>query len=285
MDINSLVSVFDGDISLSVVSIDDSYAVHYQQSRVMRIASLGKLFIFGTLLEKCSLGQACLEDRILVTKEVYVGGSGILPYLQEGHYFALRELATLMMIVSDNTATNLVLGAIGGASEVKKHLASFGIVRSGVNRRIAMTEEDMAMGCFAAACTEDIVRYLKILESGKIVEGELLSFYHRVMEDQQFKNMFLRYLPLKENYEETLAGELYLSAGSKTGYDADQRSDAGFIRFEDGRVFLYALIANNGSDTRYCVDNEAQVLMAKIGKAFYEEVSHQQGVSCTKIPL
>ena len=67
-------------------------------------ASLIKLPVLAELARQDQEGRLSLEESIAVQQKDLAGGDGILKELAPGHRFTLRELATLMIIVSDNTA-------------------------------------------------------------------------------------------------------------------------------------------------------------------------------------
>lgn len=260
--IQNILDRFDGSMSIRLTDVVGNVYYEKDPERIMKIASVGKLFILGALLEKCEkeAEKFSLSHRVTVKNGDKVEGSGVLQYLDEGDY-SIKDLATLMVIVSDNTATNKVLAYLGGAKVVKDHLASCGITESGVNRRIAMTEEDLKIGCFAQANVADLTRYLVLVEKGEILSEESLTVFNDILEKQQYKDMFLR----------RIAEQPDIRCGSKTGFDEDQRADAGWIFTED-KTYVYALIAGGGSDTGYTADNEAAVCMAEIGEILYEGV-------------
>lgn len=262
-EMEKIVERFDGQMAISIATIDGEVLYERNFQTVMKIASVGKLFILGTLLEKCEQDPIhfALSHTLPVKNEDKVEGSGVIQYLDENSY-TVKDLATLMVIVSDNTATNKILAYLGGANEVKKHLAKYGISESGVNRRIAMTEEDMKIGCFAQAKTEDLIRYILLMEQGKVLGKEYLRIFDEILTKQQYKDMFLRRICEQDG----------VVCGSKTGFDEDQRADAGWIRVM-GQTIVYALIAGGGSDTRYTADNEAAVCMAEIGEVFYKSMA------------
>jgi beta-lactamase class A len=71
-------------------------------------------------------GQLNLAERVRVTRSDFVGGSGILRYFQEGLEPTIRDLVTAMIIVSDNSATDLLLARIGGVADLNDWLAASG---------------------------------------------------------------------------------------------------------------------------------------------------------------
>lgn len=68
-----------------------------------------KLLILAELVKKVSENKFSLSDAITVTEAMKTGGDGVLKELNSEHHFTLKELATLMIIVSDNQATNILI--------------------------------------------------------------------------------------------------------------------------------------------------------------------------------
>lgn len=76
-------------------------------------ASTIKLVILAEAMRRMREGELSLEQTITVTEEMRTGGDGILKELLPGHTFTLREILTLMIIVSDNEATNILIRMLG----------------------------------------------------------------------------------------------------------------------------------------------------------------------------
>ncbi len=270
--------------------------VSYHEDEVMVLASTGKLFILGTLLEQLSqkeepLEKALLERRVY-RKEDRVGGSGVIQYLSEETAFTLHDLALLMIILSDNTATNMLLEEVGGADAVMDHLEKAGVVYSGVNRPISgqftsqrILEKSSALGLparvqnsFSRGSCREIAAYLKGIEEGKILSSAARDIFESMLEKQQFKDMFPRYLPVEDFFEDDPFARDLLGDGKdfvkvlcKTGFDGGARSDGGILIIGEDR-YSYAIIVNEAKDTSYRPEQEAAMLMGRIGKAFYESL-------------
>jgi len=71
-------------------------------------------------------GRLDLDERVPLGSSAFTVGSGILQYLQEGLAPTWSDLLTIMIIVSDNTATGLVLERIGGVAAFNAWLAAAG---------------------------------------------------------------------------------------------------------------------------------------------------------------
>ena len=80
--------------------------------RPFQMASVFKIPILAELLSQAHAGTRSLDDRVILTNEMKAPGSGVLKELSAGTPLTVRDLATLMIIVSDNTATDILLGLV-----------------------------------------------------------------------------------------------------------------------------------------------------------------------------
>ncbi len=80
-------------------------------------------------------GKAKWTDELVLTKEKKVGGAGILPEFTDGLRLTLRDGVTLMMVLSDNTATNLVIDVLT-ADAVNARMESLGLKETRLMRRV-----------------------------------------------------------------------------------------------------------------------------------------------------
>ena len=84
-----------------------------KQSKPMRAASMIKVYILGYLFEEVEAGRISLNETILLQSSDQVGGAGILSGYSVGTALTVDELAKLMITVSDNTATNILIHRLG----------------------------------------------------------------------------------------------------------------------------------------------------------------------------
>src|SRR5687767_2464933 len=98
-------------------------------------ASTVKVPILIALLRQVESGTVRLEDRLTTTPETYVLGSGILRDLSTGIELSVRDIATLMIVLSDNIATNMIIDLVG-IPAVNQTLRDFGFTRTELRDRI-----------------------------------------------------------------------------------------------------------------------------------------------------
>ena len=76
-------------------------------------ASTIKTYILACLFDQVEKGKASLEDMVEFKEEHAVDGSGVLCALEPGAVLRVKDAATLMIIVSDNVATNMMIDYLG----------------------------------------------------------------------------------------------------------------------------------------------------------------------------
>jgi len=87
--------------------------VYIYNSQKWRSASMIKVFILATAMEKAKNGELSLDETMTLQYYDKVGGAGILGGYANGSQLSLREILRLMIIHSDNTATNMAINRLG----------------------------------------------------------------------------------------------------------------------------------------------------------------------------
>lgn len=128
---------------------------------VFPTASTIKIHILAQLLRKAEAGELDLSRRLPIERAMCVPGSGVLSYLEDQEDPTIRNLATLMIIVSDNTATNLCidLATMNGTNEL---LGTLGFEKTRLRRKM-QDHRAVASGNENTASPDEIVRFLEIL--------------------------------------------------------------------------------------------------------------------------
>src|SRR6185503_5455973 len=93
-------------------------------------ASLIKIPVAAALLAAVDTGAVSLDEMIVMGADDIGGGSGSLQYLPVGSRFTVRRLAELMIRRSDNTATNMLIGRLGGIDACNASFAAWGLGRT-----------------------------------------------------------------------------------------------------------------------------------------------------------
>ena len=114
--IDEIVRSLDGVIGYAVVDLTSGEQIAARLGREpFPTASAVKVAILYELLKRADEGNLALDAAKPLEPSQKVGGSGVLQHLTTPS-LSLRDHAALMMIVSDNTATNVVIDAVGMAN-------------------------------------------------------------------------------------------------------------------------------------------------------------------------
>jgi beta-lactamase class A len=106
----------------------------FNENEVVPSASVIKVFIMAEILRQVKEGKLSLKQRIVVDEKVKVPFS-ILTLLENGNSYSLADIITLMIVQSDNTASN-ILSDIAGMENVNKMIRSLGLNNSVLQRKM-----------------------------------------------------------------------------------------------------------------------------------------------------
>ena len=110
--IRSIASRLDGTLGVYVHALGTGEQVTVHADQPFPMASVFKVPILAELLCRVHAGGRSLEERVMLTDEMKSPGSGVLKEMSAGTAVTVGDLATLMIIVSDNTATDILLARL-----------------------------------------------------------------------------------------------------------------------------------------------------------------------------
>ncbi len=134
---------FDGVMGVEVVDLTDSSRIGVNQNLVFPQGSAIKIPILLELFRRADRNPALLEARRSITEATRTGGSGVLQFFSDGgSEISNEDLAVLMITLSDNGATNLLIDALGMDS-VNRTMASLGLEQTKLQRRMITPASSM----------------------------------------------------------------------------------------------------------------------------------------------
>ena len=135
-----LIDGFKGKVAIAVKNLDTGETFLTHENDPMPTASLIKFPVMIETYRQSAEGKANLDETITLKKEDKVQGSGILTYhFSDGVTFPLKDAVHLMMVYSDNTATNLVVDKIGIGSTAATMEKMVTLTPSSIRRSFAAT--------------------------------------------------------------------------------------------------------------------------------------------------
>lgn len=215
-------------------------------------ASLIKVPILMAAFRKAARQELDLMKVITVPTKEKVGGSGVVGHMSEDVQIRLIDLMTLMIIVSDNTATNVTIDEVG-LGEIQALLDETGCTGTVVGRRL-MDYEARKAGRDNFASADDMVTLFKELWTGILLlpahRGQALA----ILAGQQFNHKLPRLIPSDDS----------TTFYHKTGELSDVEHDAGIL-VRNGKIAYIAVLTSKLDD---CV--KGQDALAQIGRAVWE---------------
>ena len=254
--LDSLVKHYHGVLGYSIHNLDTGERLTLRGDETFPTASLIKVPILVTLFDLADKGMISLDDQLTLLKIDQVPGSGVLQFMHPGMTLSVRDAAVLMSILSDNTATNLLLDKIA-IRRVWQKMEALGLphtkVHAKVFLRLASVAPDSSVKYGLGVTTpNEMGRLFEMLANGKAVNEKADS----AMLDILGNNLDM------ESMQRTVSG---LTVPHKTGATDSVRTECALFRLQS-RVVACALTKQN-ADTRWVVDNEAQLALGKIGEA------------------
>ncbi len=278
---------YNGRVGIAVIDIASDSAWQVNGEQLFPMASVYKVPILVELYNQQDEGKIDLSEKITIDDKINPLGSGLLKYFAPGAVLSWRDLAHLMIVVSDNAATDLILKLVG-AENVTKRMKQLGLEKIRVDR----TTERLIMDYLALARPElsgrsgrefvaeslqltaeeyqradaefpramkdvasplDISRLLAKIYKNEAASKEACREMLNILGRQQFKQRLPRYLP---------RGAL---VGNKTGTIGPTVNDAAVIVATKKPVALTVFITENRGTTE-----QAEEFMARVGRLVFD---------------
>lgn len=258
-----------GVLSVSARDLATGEEVLLEPDELLPTASVIKLPILVELFRAAAAGEVELDARLTLASADQVGGSGILKVFQAGLQPTLRDAATLMVAVSDNTATNLVIDSLGGVDGVNATMRSLGFDSIRLHNRVDFEVIGSDVRRLGESTTRDMCALVGGIARREVVSAEVSAAVEDVLETQQYLDQVPRYV-LASPYWRELGQDPDVRVAAKTGFFTGTRVDAGIIRFKPGGGFAYAVANHECKDETFLPEAEGSVINGLVGKALVE---------------
>lgn len=267
LDLEPLLKAFPGRVGVHARHLDRRETFAYHSDDVMPTASAAKVFVLMTYAQQCVEGKLDPDTRRTVRAEDLVRGSGVLRFCRPGLAPTLSDLAYLMMTVSDNLATNLLLDAVGGPVCVNRLLRELGLGGAEVRGPIQFEKLEIH---FARSTPRALAEAYGVLaepaEHGYPPAAASLCL--DVLRRNEYLHGLPRYLPWSQHAID-FGVELPLTIYGKTGSMLRVQTDAGLFVTPAARWVL-AVMCADFDDPRSGPAGVASTLQAEVGRAVYE---------------
>lgn len=256
-----LIAAHEGKVAVAIKQLKSGESFFHNADVPMPTASLIKLPIMIEAYRQAEAEEVDLQKMIKLRQEDKVPGSGILTqHFSPGMSLPLVDAIHLMIVYSDNTATNLVLDQIG-LPATNAAMEKLGLVNTKVHSKVfrgdtsILPERSKEFGLGSTTACE-MVALLELLNQGKLAGEKGTKEMRRHLLACEDKRLSRHFSP-------------EIKVLQKTGSVTTVRTVAGIIELPSGNVAV-CVLTNENKDRRWAADNAGEGLAANIGRILLE---------------
>lgn len=271
--VKAKIQSFPGRVTLYAKNLERGASYGILPEAPVRTASTIKLAIMVECFAEAAEGKLKWSEPLKITDGEKVSGSGVVQDLSDGDELPIRDLLDLMIVLSDNTATNLILNRITG-NAVNARMAALGFEQTRVMRKIlgdgtnlkpypsGVTEEgakpENRKWGIGRSTPREMVAILEKLYRGELVNKAASDEMLAILKRQRDHDSIGR--DLKD-----------VEIASKSGALDHLRSDVGIVYSKRGPIAM-AITVEDIPDINYTPDNPGNLLISALSEIFVEEL-------------
>ena len=266
--LEEMTASYRGKVALYAKNLTTGESVALDPDRPVQTASVIKLPLMLQAFEQVKAGKLKLSDPVVLTKDNQVEGSGVLQFMDPGLNLTLKDTITLMMILSDNTATNMVIDAVG-LQPTDEMLARMGLKNTYFYKKVfkpttePMPPDQKKFG-LGKTTAEEMAKVLEGIYRCDIGDRPLCLQMITIMRNQQYQAMIPRYLQRKDTSDSLSA------IADKVGELDDVRNDVALVYTTRGPVII-SIFTYDNQDTSWTPENKAEILIGRMAKAIVNQ--------------
>jgi beta-lactamase class A len=251
---------FGGVVGISVANLASGESLSIRGDETFPSASLIKVPVLVALLHEVEQGRLGLHERATMVTRDRVGGSGVLRLMGTSIDPSIEDLAWLMITISDNTATNLLLDKLD-VRTVWTRMEALGLPHSKIHsktfrRETSIAPDSSVLYGLGVATPDEMVRLFTLLHHGRAVSPAMDSLAMRMLAANQDGNMLTRWIPAATR------------VAHKSGSVDRARNDCGIMYTPAAPVALCVMTREN-EDTSYGVDSAAHLVIARVAREVF----------------
>lgn len=251
-DIKAIERETGGLLCFAVRDLQTGHEVRYQADQKCKTASIIKFPILVHVALSVAEGALSWEDKLTLTDAEKVGGAGVLRSLTAGLRLTLRDVCVLMTILSDNTATNMVIEHVGVAP-INDRMRQLGLPLTTLFRKAYSpdTPESREYG-LGMTTPDEMLELVTRAAQGEIGGAQTSRQIIEIIEGQTHRDAIPRLLPEDWKY------------AGKTGAIDPVRNDIGLVTSPDGCQFALSLFCQNLPTVQWDADNPGLLGLARL---------------------
>lgn len=265
--LENILTCFSGRAGLAAEHLHSRERILWNERMVCPTASMIKVCVLGELFRRRDAGDLRLEDRAALTEAEQTPGSGILRDLSPGLSCTLRDLAVLMMALSDNTATNMLIDRLG-IRAINAFARQAGMEQTELRHRIDFTLLARDNDSLAVSTPADFLTLLCGIARHEALTPASCQEMIGIMRIQKYIDGLRRYLPYSP-YAAELGKTQDLWVASKTGGLPGVRTEAGII-CSSRNAWAVCVMTRDCTDLAFHAEHEGVVTIARISRALFD---------------
>jgi beta-lactamase class A len=271
-----------GRVALFATQLNTGKTVGIDPDEPVQTASTIKLTILFEAMEQVRAGKAHWDDKITLAPGDGVGGSGILGQLDAPLDLTLRDVLHLMVVLSDNTATNLAIDRLG-IDNINARIAWMGLKDTHLYKKVMKPATgpmpaDQAKFGLGKSTPREIARVME-----RIGRCQLATPGNTAVEKPEpltaqdtaicavainmLRNQFYRFIP--RYLEKIDATETGSGIANKTGSLNAVRVDVAIVAGKTGPMVI-AIFTYDNQNTSWTADNEGELTIARLARTIVD---------------
>ena len=268
-----LTSGFQGNIALYATDLKSGKTVALNADTPVPTASVIKLTILFEALKQIQSGRAHFNDIVTLTKANQVEGSGVLTLFDTPLALTLKDALTMMVVVSDNTGTNLAIDRLG-LQNIDKRIQWMGLPNTWLYKKVFLppvgpVPADQKQFGLGKTTAREMAQVMQRFATCNLNAPGSSAPAAPSARDQALCDAALGML---KNQTDRAAIPRYipdLTVANKTGAGNDVRNDVAIVYAKNGPILISEFTYGN-KDQSWTPDNTAQLLMGKLAKAIVD---------------
>jgi beta-lactamase class A len=231
------------------VNLDNNTYVDMNGDTPIAAASTIKVPILVAFFQDIDAGKIHLDEKLTMKPEWIATGSGDLQYQKPGKVLTALETATKMIIISDNTATNMLIARLGGATALNQRFRSWGLTHTEIKNRLP------DLSGTNTTSPKDLANVMRMVEQGKLVSLRSRDRLLEIMQDTRTQTL----LPQGLEKGATIA--------HKTGDIGTVIGDVGLIDMPNGKRYIASVLVKRPYN-----DSKARTLIQEVSRTTYQHL-------------
>lgn len=255
---------FTGRQSLYAKNLATGAIVAIDSDTEVATASVIKIAIMAALYHEIDRGRFTEDQLLTMTEADRRFGTGVIRDLTVGRQFSAFDLCRLMIVLSDNTATRMLIELIG-LDRINEIVRGWGFEITEL-RYATWARPDPRS--YAVSTAFEMATLLERIDAGTLVSESSTRAVLQHLRDQQDHAQLPRWLPYHEHYQRSgLFNELLI--WNKTGQMTGVRTDAAIFSIRSTK-WIVVSFTRDSIDHSYLLDHEGIILNARTGLAIYD---------------